>query len=47
MRGKSNEAARSIETNDGHMLLLWCRRKSEEIEEGIDFGDDEEDNDIP
>jgi hypothetical protein len=40
-------AARSIETDDGHMLLLWCRRIPEEIEEGIDFGDDEEDNDTP
>lgn len=38
-------AARSIETNDGHVLLLWCRRKPEEVEEELDFGEDEEDSD--
>jgi hypothetical protein len=36
-------AARSIETNDGHVLMLWCRRKPDEIEEELDFGDDDED----
>lgn len=43
-------AARSIETNEGHVLLLWCRRKPEEVEEELDFGDnidgyDEDDDD--
>jgi hypothetical protein len=38
-------AARSVETHDGHMLLLWCRRKAEEVEEELDFGDDDEDFD--
>jgi hypothetical protein len=43
-------AARSIETPDGHVLMLWCRRKSDEIEEELDLGDqddasDGEDND--
>jgi hypothetical protein len=38
-------AARSVETGDGHMLLLWCRRQAEEVEEELDFGDDEEDFD--
>jgi hypothetical protein len=40
-------AARSIESADGHVLLLWCRRKSEEVEEELDFGssDDQSDND--
>ena len=32
-------AARSVETNDGHVLLLWCRRKPEEVEEELDLGD--------
>jgi hypothetical protein len=42
-------AARSIETHEGQVLMLWCRRKSDEIEEELDFGDDDEDldNDIP
>lgn len=39
-------AARSVETNEGHMLILWCRRKPEEIEEELDFGDDDEDTDM-
>lgn len=38
-------AARYIETLDGHVLMLWCRRKPEEVEEELDFGDDEEDFD--
>ena len=32
-------AARSIETSDGHVLMLWCRLEAEEIEEEFDFGD--------
>ena len=39
-------AARTIESDDGHVLMLWCRRKSEEIEEELDFGDDDDDTDI-
>ena len=35
-------AARSIETNDGNVLLLWCRRKPEDIDEELDFGNDED-----
>lgn len=38
-------AARSMDTDDGHLLLLWCRRKPEEVEEELDFGDDDEDID--
>jgi hypothetical protein len=30
-------AARTIETDDGHMLLLWCRRIPEDIDEELDF----------
>jgi hypothetical protein len=40
-------AARSVDTDEGHLLLLWCRRKPEEIEEELDFGDDEEDTGNP
>lgn len=36
-------AARSIETDEGHMLMLWCRRDAEDIEEEIDFDDDDDD----
>lgn len=39
-------AARSVETNDGHMLLLWCRRKPEEVEEELEFGDEDDDADL-
>jgi len=35
-------AARSVETNDGNVLLLWCRRKPEDIDEELDFGNDED-----
>ena len=37
-------AARALETDDGHMLLLWIRRKHEEseIEIDIDLDDDED-----
>lgn len=38
-------AARTTESPEGHVLLLWCRRKPEEVEEELDFGDDEDDND--
>lgn len=38
-------AARTIEAEEGNLLLLWCRRKSDKIEEDLDFGDDDEDND--
>ncbi len=38
-------AARSIETEEGNMLLLWCRRKPDEVEEELDLGDDDEDTD--
>lgn len=37
-------AARAIETNEGHVLLLWCRRKPEDLEEELDLGDDIEDD---
>ncbi len=36
-------AARNVETNDGHVLLLWVRRKPEESEAEMGFGDDDED----
>jgi hypothetical protein len=35
-------AARNVETNDGNVLLLWCRRKPEDIDEELDFGNDED-----
>lgn len=35
-------AARSLDTDDGQVLLLWCRRKPEEVEEELDFGDDDD-----
>jgi hypothetical protein len=42
-------AARAVESTDGHVLLLWCRRKPEDLEEELDldgdFDDDEEDDD--
>jgi hypothetical protein len=39
-------AARTVETEEGHVLLLWCRRKPEDIDEELDFGDDTNDDDI-
>ena len=33
-------AVRSIDTDDGQMLLLWCRRKPDELDEDVDFGDE-------
>lgn len=38
-------AARSIDTDEGNLLVLWCRRKSDKTEEDLDFGDDNEDDD--
>jgi len=35
-------AARNVETEDGHMLLLWIYLDSEDIEYELDLGDDEE-----
>lgn len=47
-------AARSVETDDGHVLLLWIRRLPEELEEDSDDSDisddendPEDDNDVP
>ncbi len=42
-------AARSVDTGDGHLLLLWCRREPEEVEEELDLGDDDDDidSDLP
>ncbi len=39
-------AVRSVETPEGHMLLMWCRRKPEDIEEELDLGDDDADTDF-
>jgi hypothetical protein len=36
-------AVRSLETNEGQMLLMWCRRKPDEFEEELDFGDEDDD----
>lgn len=33
-------AARNVETEEGHVLLLWCRRRPEDIDEELDFGDE-------
>ncbi len=33
-------AVRSVDTNEGHLLLMWCRRKPEQVEEDADFDDD-------
>jgi hypothetical protein len=37
-------AARSVETGDGHVLLLWIRRPPEESEAQFDPDDDEDDD---
>ena len=37
-------AARSVETEEGDLLLLWCRFKPEDIDEEISFDNDEDDN---
>jgi hypothetical protein len=37
-------AARSVETNDGQMLMLWCRRKPDDLDDDeLDFGEDDDD----
>jgi hypothetical protein len=36
-------AARSVESNDGQVLLLWIRRKPEESETASDTDDDSDD----
>ncbi len=36
-------AARSVDTSDGQVLLLWIRRRPEETEVEIDIEDDDED----
>ena len=33
-------AVRSVDTDEGHMLLLWCRRKPDEAEDDADFSDE-------
>ncbi len=38
-------AARSVETDDGQVLMLWCRRIPDDIEEELDFGDEEDEGD--
>ena len=38
-------AARSMETPDGHMLLLWIRRKPGEDEVDVDIHDDDDEDD--
>src|SRR5574338_543713 len=38
-------AARTLDTDDGNMLLLWCRRDHAETLTELDFGDDDEDID--
>ncbi len=38
-------AARSVETENGQVLVLWCRRKSEEVEEELDLGNQDDDFD--
>jgi hypothetical protein len=41
-------AARAVESDEGHMLLLWIRRNLEDTEVEYDFNDfdDEDDSDI-
>jgi hypothetical protein len=39
-------AVRSVDTQEGHMLLMWCRRKPDEIDEELDFGDDDDIDDM-
>ncbi len=38
-------AARTIDSEEGHMLLLWCRRDHAETLGELDFGEDDEDFD--
>src|SRR5271157_1561594 len=35
-------AARSLDTNDGHMLMLWIRRKPDESDEDADIDEDQD-----
>ena len=35
-------AARTVDTDDGHVLVLWCRFKPEDIDEELTFGSDED-----
>lgn len=37
-------AARTMESNDGHILLLWIRLKAQESQIEIDLDDDAKDN---
>ena len=39
-------AARNVETEDGHMLLLWVYLDSDDIEYELDFGDDDIEDDF-
>jgi hypothetical protein len=39
-------AARCVESNDGHVLLLWIRRIPEESETQFDPDDDDDSNEI-
>jgi hypothetical protein len=39
-------AARSVETNDGQVLLLWIRRKPEESETASDSDDENDDQEL-
>jgi hypothetical protein len=34
-------AARSVESPEGDVLMLWCRRIPEDVEEELDYGDDD------
>jgi hypothetical protein len=40
-------AARSLETGDGQVLVLWVRREHDETEIEIDLDDDDGDQDAP
>jgi hypothetical protein len=37
-------AARNVETDSGHVLVLWIRRDPEEIEAEIDLNDEDDDS---
>ncbi len=37
-------AIRPVESRDGQMVLVWCRKPVDEIESEVDSSDDEEDN---
>ncbi len=40
-------AARNVETEDGHVLLLWVYLDSDDVEYELDLGDDEGFEDDP